>query len=317
MVCSANTNLVTFLRQMKKIATLSLLLLLMLQCKKEEKPTAKNTQSLLTPSAPQAVSNEPSIALSKFKAKLDSLPKDGSSSRAGLEIFRNSFSKESREDNDKAFKMYLVFQATLINTLNAELENHPDFEKIGSLIWADSTLHEPEGKAYEKYLMQNGLRLASTEGTLFIERETGIIMNTFYEHLTPATQEFFIQFEEETNVPFSEDGGLTISLNDLADRLAFWDSFLARNPVHLFSEFAKNNVDTYLHYFLAGMDNTPAYDYESKKIDKEFLSAYQYFVQKYDDTNSAKIVNNYLELLTKNDFVSNEEIESFIRSHAL
>jgi hypothetical protein len=78
----------------------------------------------------------------------------------------------------------------------------------------------------------------------------------------------------EENEAYQEDGGLTITALQLADRLAFWDNFIAKYPNHLFQEFAQNNKKYYLYFLLDGTDNTPSFAYENGVIASDFLEAY-------------------------------------------
>lgn len=252
-----------------------------------------------------------SVSLVEFERALSQLPNDIPSSLKGLEIFKNDFEKSSPENNDRAFKSYLAFQAKLMDSLNQQLIRNPDLEKIESTIWDDSTRHHPEGKAFMNKLFQNGLRLASTEGMVYIERETQTLRNYFYDNLSPSTQKFFGQFELETNQPMSADGGFIIPIKDVADRLGFWDAFLTSYPEHLFSDQAANNVKYDLYFFLIGLDNTPAFSYDDGKLNKEFLEAYKYFIQKYPDSKNAGVIKEYLQLLEKAVYKQTEKIKEF------
>jgi hypothetical protein len=271
-----------------------------LSCKKE------NTEAVVL-SQPE----KDSVSLVEFERALSQLPNDISSSLKGLEIFKNDFEKSSPENNDKAFKNYLIFQAKLMDSLNQQLMRNPDHEKIESTIWDDTTHHQPEGKAFMNKLFQNGLRLTSSEGMVYIGRETQILRNYFYDNLSPSTQKFFDQFELETNQPESEDGGFIIPIKDVADRLGFWDAFLVSYPKHLFSDYATNNVKYGLYFLLTGLDNTPAFSYDDGTLDKQFLEACKYFIKKYPHSKNAVVINEYLELLEKAGYKQTEQVKEF------
>jgi hypothetical protein len=251
------------------------------------------------------------ISVHEFNAQLNQLPDSSSSSLQGLELFAHAVSKSNQEENDKAFKAYLEFQASLIDKLNQQLMENPALEKIGSLIWADSSLHEEEGKVFARNLKPNGLQLASSEGMVYISRETEILRAYFYKFLTPSTKLFFNQFEIETNKHDVEDAALIIPVKELADRLAFWDNFLSAYPQHIFSEYAGNNIESDLYFLLIGLNNTPAFDYESKIVDPEFLQAYQYFIKEYPDTKSAQTIRQYLRVLEKAEYRRDDKVVSF------
>jgi hypothetical protein len=137
----------------------------------------------------------------------------------------------------------------------------------------------------------------------------------FYNHLSPATQEFYDQFEAETNQDLSEDGGLLITPVELAQRLAFWQEFLSRYPNNLFAQFARNKVAYYQYYLLAGMDNTPAFDFETNKMQPEFIEGYAYLNQHHPDLACTKVFNEYLTLLKTTNYKRTEAVSHFIEQH--
>lgn len=266
-------------------------------------------ESALTPE--QDISQ--SISLPTYLDSLQHLAYTPASSLHALEIFRDHFDKQDPDQNDKAFNTYLEYQAVLIDSLNSQLVRRPDYEKIGSLIWADASLHEPEGLQYENQINQFGLVLKSTEGFIYIDRSTDPIRAFFFNHLSPATKEFYNQFETETNQELAEDGMLLISPKELAVRLAFWETFLVKYPNHLFAEFAKNNTKDYLRYLMEGMDNTPAFDFETKKMYPEFLEAYQYLIRNYPALPSSAVIDDYILLLKKHDYHRTDTVTRFIQ----
>jgi hypothetical protein len=255
------------------------------------------------------------ITAKAYADSLQRLPFTPSSSLHALEIFRDQVDKQYPSENDKAFQQYLNYQVKLIDSLYNQLVKRPDYEAIESLIWADQSQHQPEGLQYEKELNQNGLILKSTEGAIYIDRSTQPLRTFFYNHLSPATQEFYDQFEAETNQDLSEDGGLLITPVELAQRLAFWQEFLSRYPNNLFAQFARNKVAYYQYYLLAGMDNTPAFDFETNKMQPEFIEGYAYLNQHHPDLACTKVFNEYLTLLKTTNYKRTEAVSHFIEQH--
>ena len=264
---------------------------------------------------PETITSQ-NINLTTYLDSLHHLLFVPASSLHALEIFRDHFNKHDPYQNDNAFNAYLEYQAILIDTLNNQLVNRPDYEKINSLIWADASQHEPEALQYEQQLNQYGLVLQSTEGFIYIDRSTGPIRAYFFNHLSPSTKEFYDQFEMEKNQNLSEDGMLLISPRQLAERLAFWENFLMKYPDHLFAEFAKNNTEDYLRYLMDGMDNTPAFEFETKNLYPEFLNAYQYLKQHHPSLVSTSVINEYVLLLKKQNYQRTEVVVHFINQHS-
>lgn len=176
-----------FLISMKNLLILFIFLFLLTQCNLEKESSNERGNSDSTVRGDTVALSE---SLEQFRMQLVNLPLTEPSSLAGLELFKNDFNKEKPADNDAAFMIYLKFQSSLIDTLNARLPEHPHYDEISSLIWADTTLYEPEGKAYEKELPKYGLRLASTEGMMYIARDLAPIKKYFYQYLSPSRKDF-------------------------------------------------------------------------------------------------------------------------------
>ncbi|MBL7871179.1 MAG: hypothetical protein JNM78_06175 [Cyclobacteriaceae bacterium] len=283
------------------------ILLLVLSC--TPKPTIQINEEVGDTLATQ------NITVIAYQDSLHHLPFTPHSSLHALEIFRDQVDKHDLNANDKIFQEYLYYQVILIDSLYNQLVKRPDHEKIESLIWADESLHDPVGLQYERELNQYGLILKSTEGFIYISRSTQPLRTFFYDHLSSATQEFFDQFEAETMQDLSEDGMLLITPVELAQRLAFWEEFLTKYPEHLFAQFARNNVTDYQYYLLEGMDNTPAFDFETNKIQPEFLEAYTFLNQHYPTLICTHVCNQYLALLKQSDYKRTEEVSRFIEQH--
>jgi hypothetical protein len=256
------------------------------------------------------------IQLSVFGDSLNRLSAEIRSTQRALQIFDLYFDKTEPEHCDQALKDFLNFQARITDDLNSKLYDNPDFEKLNSITWADQSLHDSLGISFEQDLNHHGWVLRSTEGTIYIARNTGPIRKTFFEYLSPSTQEFFNQFEFEENQVLSEDGGLIIRVEELADRLGFWEVFMSENSGHLFEDFASENIKYYRYYMLEGMDNTPAFDrFESKLINTEFEQAMEHYIAKYPQTQSAIIFNSFMKLLRQEKQQYTPSVEAFIEQY--
>jgi hypothetical protein len=294
---------------MKKLLLLSSVLFLV-QCTGSNQPETVTTDSLAVADTAAAV-QDTVIATSAYEEKLKTLPfTEESSSLLGLELFKSTYKTDNPEENDKALLAYLKFQERLLDSLDYHLPEREGYDKLNTLM-SDSIA--PEAKFIEKEIQKKGLALGQSEGTLYYKPYPQVIGNYFMEYLTPSTKEYYKQFLKETNQSFSEDAGLLISPKDVADRLIFWDKFLAANPEHFFAADAKNRYNSYLYALLIGMDNTPAFDQEDHKLRQEFSEAYVYVSKNFPGTKTAKIINEYLNVLAENRNTENEKVTKFIQ----
>lgn len=246
-----------------------------------------------------------------YRDSLHALPFDFETNRRGLEIFTRNFDKIDSTLCDIALKDFLEFQKKLLDELNQRLYNNPNFDTINTLIWADTSLHAPAALKLQQQLKQQGLIFRSTEGTIYLDADTEPIRTAFYTYLSESTQVFFDQYEMEANQGFAEDGGMLISTAELADRLGFWEEYLMKYPNPVFKDFALENIKYYRYYLMVGMDNTPAFDFESHKLLTEFEKALHYYQDRFGRTQSAPIFQRYLELIAQNANKSGVAVDKF------
>jgi len=253
----------------------------------------------------------------RYVDSLALLPLEATSTAKARQLFTERFVSENLGPYDRLFLSYLEFEKVIIDSLNSQLINNPAYERINSLVWRDTTRYEPEALTYQQQMLAQGFVLGSTEGSIYIDRATEPLRATFYSHLSEAGQAYFTQWEREVNEGLADDGGLIIPVNDLANRLAYWDKFIKKYPKHIFTPMAQEDVKVYLYFLMAGMDNTPAFDHESDSLEPDFRKALESFVT--DDTNleSVRIIKEYLELLKANDFKRTNKIDQFIEKHSI
>jgi hypothetical protein len=256
------------------------------------------------------------VTAEDFSKRLDSLPSTMKSSLDGLEMFKTSFAKENLEENDKAFRFYLEFQNKLIGTLEQELFNDTDFYNRLSITYADSPNNDKQVVAYIEEVKKNGLRFSEAEGSLFLDSNPEKFSEYFGAHLTDGSKEFLQQYMKELNNAYSEDAALIIPVADLGQRLIFWDKFLSKYPDHVFGDRAEDFFKTYLRTMLIGLDNTLAYDQDTREWSKDYRDVYLSIVEKEPATTSGEILFRFLKLLDANEYKYSEKVQAFVDENA-
>jgi hypothetical protein len=249
-----------------------------------------------------------------YERRLAKLPLNIGSSMRGLSIYKELGLDKDSLQSDMALRSYVRFQLKLIDTLNSRLYRNPNLEEISMAACCKGNASE-QTRLYIDSISHSALIIAEHEGGPSIDRDVNVLRSYFFDHLSASTKDYFTQFEKELVEGFSEDGGLAISVHDLADRLAFWDKFCFRYPDHVLIHDAKDRRDTYLYYFLVGVDYNPTFDNESHKFTKEFNDAYNYYLKTFPSTQSSRVIRNYLTLIEQSAYSDNEKIIAFARQY--
>lgn len=142
-------------------------------------------------------------------------------------------------------------------------------------------------------------KLINMEGSFYpiIDYEKLKIYN---KYLSPEMKDYLEIKSMDSNMPTILDAGLMISFEKLSDRLIKAENHITKYPEGIRYEELLRLYGTYLKLYLEGLDNTPIYDYETKKIREEVLSSYKKTAN-IKDTVTSKIINKYIDIIKENE----------------
>lgn len=217
---------------------------------------------------------------------------------------------------DKVFVKFLNEYVQAINQLNHLLYQHQESEIYNTIIWVEDSLRHPKSLVFHQRVNELGYRLIATEGSILIERNSQFLDSVFLDLMTSEMSGFFKAYSQEIDEPFAIDGGIAISIMDLGKRAVFWENFINENPDFILKDHATKAYDQYQYYYLAGMDNTPAFAYENEKfLYDEFKETYKRIVEQYPKSELAKTTTQYMELLEANDYRLTDSVRGYLTKH--
>lgn len=117
--------------------------------------------------------------------------------------------------------------------------------------------------------------------------------------------------------PWARDAELGISLNELANRIAFAEKYVSDYPNAALKEKVTNQYTLYLKSYMTGIDNTPLVRYEENVVDEQFIKAYYYFIETYPDLKTTELVQSHVnELENRNlapPYNNEKEREAYLK----
>jgi hypothetical protein len=122
---------------------------------------------------------------------------------------------------------------------------------------------------------------------------------------------FIAQETAEQDKPAWSDGGIVITLEELADRAAFWEKFNRSNPYFVLNEQTKESERWTRLILVNGADNTPVSNYETNEILEDYKKAWTYIQQQYPDTELAKTVKEIADLCTAEGWKRTKKVEDW------
>ncbi|MDP1623612.1 MAG: hypothetical protein Q8M08_14905 [Bacteroidales bacterium] len=193
--------------------------------------------------------------------------------------------------------------------LNDKLYEEENIDDYRSLIWADEKLQKKNALEFEKRLIAHNIKISSSEGMIHINYNFEGKKEALKSRLTKSGRELFDLLIVERDIPAVEDAGLIISLREVVDRLITWETLLHSNP-HSMIDLKNDRFYFYLEILIYGLDNTPL-TYDSDTIEKQFIDAYAYMIEKYPGYKSTEEIKRYYHLIKDNNFKFNDEIGNF------
>lgn len=179
---------------------------------------------------------------------------------------------------------------------------------------ADYPVIENGHKINEQALQENGLRINFSESGEYFAAMPGYLYDHFARYLTDASQEYLLNLKTEAegapNTYLIEDAMLSISYNELSDRITLWEDFAKKYPKDNRAHSAEENAKFYLQVYLDPF-NSSLPDSEGA-LEQEVRESYVRFIENYPNSKYHKAVKGFYKVLAENDFMQTEEVEKYL-----
>jgi len=270
---------------------------------------------LIAASALYAEEKAQSPQIAEWKTYLKSLDAANPASikKAAAEYNARFGEKSSQPERDAAFMAFRSFYYDVIDRYESSFSKN---EKIQAVLW-DEKKGKSEREKLRKTLSESGMTLMMSEGTYYIGEDTGFLAANFASQLSPGLREFLTMRSREMKKGFTEDAGLLITWNELADRIAAWDRYLKKYGDSSAAGQAEYYDNLYLAVFLTGIDNSRVFSMEKGALDPAVQKAYEYYLKTYSDTKSAAIIEEYYSILKKNGLKESQQSKSLLKKYKL
>ena len=252
--------------------------------------------------------------LTGFLKTLDTKKLD--SGKKAWDFVNANFANASGPLADAAFILLEEF----LFRMEREGEYYTMTEKVQ---WANEDYQAIADRKYDlnknpvtKSLADNGFELNLGEGMVFPVVDWNKLNAFFEAKVTPAMKAFIAQETAEQNKQAWNDGGIIISLEELADRAAFWEKFNRANPYFPRIEQTKESERWTRLVLVNGADNTPVSNYETNEILEDYKKVWAYIQQKYPNTELAKTTKEIADLCTAEGWKRTKKVEDWQAKYA-
>ena len=250
--------------------------------------------------------------ITQLTALLNSLDtKEMSSGKKAWDFVITAFSNEKNATADAAF---ILLQQFLFR-MEREGEYYVQTEKIK---WTDEDFQAVSDGKFDlnKYpltrkLAENGFSLAMGEGMIFPVVDWRRLRDFFAPRASPGMKSYIDQELIEETEQVWDDGGIIVSLEDLADRAVFWEKFSNEHPYFPLIGQVKESARWMRLVLVNGADNTPSFNYEDQSIAPDFRKVWAYITQKYPGTELAKVCEEISGLCAAEGWKRTKKVEDW------
>jgi len=137
------------------------------------------------------------------------------------------------------------------------------------------------------------------EGTWTVVPRPGFSVEKFGRLLPSASADFVSLDDRERNERWQYDAAIVVPLSELGSRVAAWEAYLTKYPDSMFADEAGTQFKRALSALLMGTNNTPHYDYTTKRVRPDAIEALKAYAKDYSGTPSAEAALDTLEAFEK------------------
>lgn len=224
--------------------------------------------------------------------------------------------KYNSQQKDRLFENFRKYFYYQIDKQNRNFSSDTSFQNY----LAYKNFPNPDSDSYlSKYksvLNNYGMNIYKSNGIYYVDELPNFIYQNFKDYISKPMLEFINIRKNEILNGFAENDSLLIPFYDLGKRIVTWENFLNENPNFILYNEAKGFYDLYITIYLTGMNNYPVFDKKGKLLNSA-KESYNEFIKYYHSTKSAAIVQKYLNLLAKDDYMYSKNIVQFLKENKI
>jgi hypothetical protein len=189
------------------------------------------------------------------------------------------------------------------------------FEVFGNTFEKDklNELGDDDLKTLLTEIINGGYMIINLEGLFTIVQDYRVLEE--YAGYLPDDIKDYIYLKANESKDLQElKTGETLSFKQIKDRIIKYEDYIKTYPETIKEYVVSREHMHLLHSYFFGFDGMPAFDYATNKINDELLQSYKEFVSVNSNSETAKIIEGYLEVLERNNYTLCEEVEEYRKS---
>ncbi|MDP5273073.1 hypothetical protein [Chengkuizengella axinellae] len=199
---------------------------------------------------------------------------------------------------------------------NDELKNTDIQSYINEIFDEDHQLmiEEVQDESIKEMLSEiqgNGYQIKGSKET-FILKIDYTLMEKYIGKTNNEISDYIAIKALESKQGYEENFTLTISWDELSNRVALSELFINSYPESIRSDAIERIYLNYLIPYLKGLPNTTVYNPDSNQYNQQLLDNYLSYIDKYPETRTSQILNDYMIKLEESDYIYTQEVEQYL-----
>ena len=216
----------------------------------------------------------------------------------------------NKEEANRLYEQYVEDNENTLYKIAQESEKFLDSIYYGS---EEEQFTEKDWNDTNKVLNKYDLELWDIgEGMVTIRELPHLYYDVFKDYVTDDYKEYLKIWAKDDEELYQADAGLSISFEELGDRIARWENFLNRYPNSTLKLKITALLNSYREDYILGMENTPTrdggYDGQPYTIIEENMKEFNRFMKKYPNSPTVELIKYFIENY------KNENIYELIKS---
>lgn len=184
----------------------------------------------------------------------------------------------------------------------------------GELFFDESKIEEIRNadlKKLVKKIIDGKYKLVNIGGAFYPAIDYVKLKESYSNYLPDEIKDYLEIKSQSSNVPKVIDGEMTVSYEELAQRLIAIENYVSKYPNGVKLQDVLRYYGECLKLYLEGSTNSPIFDVETGKIKDEVMSSYL----KLSSTKkliTSKIISKYIEIIQKNENTIDENVLSHV-----
>ena len=214
---------------------------------------------------------------------------------------------------DSLLLKFLDESRNLEDGANFQLIEYKDYDKLNDIVNATHKNGVSKiAKEFEKQVAKSDFDIIAEEGGIYLKIKSSYLKKEISSLLDTNANEFLNLYCEDNNKECCRDAAFVISKEELANRIYKWGTLAEKSKDKPYFIYAKGYYDSYLNFLFVGLDNTPAFDWQTNEFNQESMEAMEIIISNQPSSRASKDFSVFMGLLKDGNMKKTKAIDEYI-----